>query len=224
MTTNPTTKPTNQTLFYYLKKVQHWSGVCFAVFTSLHVGTTISAAISPSTYDHVLQLTRGIYRPNMIAESALIFSPLCLHMISNGLLTVTANKPTTTTTMDSVSLTKKLHKWSGYVLGATVPMHMIGMRFKNSHVAEFASLNFMAEKKMGQLGAWVYFAVLLAAGVYHGMFGVNVALGYKLKRPTVVAGVVAVLAASYFGLLGVVGFLYPAEMDVVRAKHVHFQH
>jgi len=203
----------------FLRKLQHWSGVCFAVFTTLHVGTTISASISPSTYDHVLQLTRGIYRPNILVESALIFAPLCLHMIANSLLFM-KGKPAT----GSVSLSKKLHTWSGYLLGAMVPLHLYGSRFMHPYVAEFAAMNFMAEKEVGQLPALVYFALLLGAGVYHGIYGVNVALGYKLKKPLVMASIVAVLAASYYGVLGVAGFLYPSEMEAVRAKHVQFQH
>ncbi|KAG2389630.1 hypothetical protein C9374_014190 [Naegleria lovaniensis] len=201
-----------------LRKLQHWSGIAFSVFASLHVATTISASLSPSQYDSVLNATRKWYRPSMAIEGLVVFAPLALHMIANTLIfmTTTTEKPIVR------SFWKKLHTYSGYALGGMVPLHLFGTRFMHSYAQEFASLNYVLEKEMGFAVGMSYFVVLLSAGVYHSLYGLNVALGYKMKQPLVLASIVGVLAAGYFGLLGFAGYLYPELMTAVREKHSQF--
>ncbi|EFC50100.1 predicted protein [Naegleria gruberi] len=205
----------------FLRALQHWSGVAFSVFASLHVATTVSASVSPATYDLVLEKTRGIYRPNMMMEGLVVFAPLVVHMIANSLIFMSGKKSTATA---NTSLAKKLHTYTGYALGALVPMHIFGTRFMHSYAGSFASIAFAAEKEIGQGAAMGYFGLLLTSGVYHSIYGLNVALGYKLKKPVVLASIVAVLAASYYGALGLLGYLYPDQMVAVRAKYDQFAH
>ncbi|EFC46395.1 predicted protein [Naegleria gruberi] len=204
-----------------LKQLQRWSGITFSVFVTLHVATTISAALSPLKYDSVLETTRGIYRPNMIVEGLVVFAPLAVHMFVNSLLSFTQKKAAEVEAA-TASLSKKLHSITGYILSFLIPMHIFGNRFKNSFNASFASIAFVAEKEMGMVGALGFFGFLLACGLYHTIYGLNIALGYKLKKPLVMALIIAALSASYYGILGFVGLLYPDQMVAVRAQYDQF--
>ncbi|KAF0977979.1 hypothetical protein FDP41_003301 [Naegleria fowleri] len=212
------------------RKVQHWSGIAFSVFTSIHVATTISAALSPQVYDQVLESTRAWYRPSKAVEGVVVMSPLMVHLMANSyffclnyfpsksLATKSlenGNSKTTTTTTTvktaSVSIWKRLHQYAGYALFLLIPGHIYGVRFAKAYDQEFATLRHLLEKVVGPWVGMSYFGILMTAGVYHMLFGLNTALGYKVKRPFVLSTIVAVLAAAYFGLLGIGGFLYPVE-------------
>lgn len=209
-------KPSSNTSLF--RKIQHWSGVAFSVFASLHVATTLSASVSPAAYDATLEKTRSLYRPSMAVEGLVVFAPLVLHMIANSVLFMTDKTPKN----PNGSIWHKLHKYTGYALGGLVPLHVLGTRTKGFNL-DFARINYTLEKEAGA-PALGYFIVLLTAGVYHSIYGLNIALGYKAKKPLVLASILGVLAASYFAVLGFAGYLYPAEMVAVRARYGEFAH
>ncbi|KAG2372634.1 hypothetical protein C9374_013698 [Naegleria lovaniensis] len=227
------------------RKIQHWSGIAFSVFTSMHVATTVSAALSPQTYDQVLESTRAWYRPSKTVEGLVMMSPLIVHLLANSYffylnyfppkslmknvetqelekrnIQRNSNMETLVVKKPSISIWKRLHQYSGYVLSVLIPGHIYGVRFANSYQQEFAALRHFLEKGVGHFIGMSYFGILMTTGVYHMLFGLNTALGYKVKRPFLLGGIVAMLAAAYFGLLGIGGYLYP--VDAMREKFHKF--
>src|SRR5262245_17675046 len=64
-----------------LGRIQAASGALFAVFLSLHLATTSSAAGGIESYDGVLAWARRVYRPALPVEIALVGAPALVHMV-----------------------------------------------------------------------------------------------------------------------------------------------
>ena len=215
-----------------LRKGQHWTGVAFSAFLSLHLFNTMTGAISQHLYDAVQEQLRKIYRPTWLmvrsAEYVCILGPLAIHiMCSIGRMIIRSRQSTQPkyehnytwfNYLKSKLEAPKLHRYSGLILLAIIPIHTFATRFTFHVDCDFSVVTHSMERKPGFAIMFPYYSLMILAGVYHMMYGLNAALlkySWSRRRVFTMFGIVA--SVVFVGFMGMSGMLYPDRID--RSKY-----
>lgn len=193
------------------RRIQAISGLLFLLFTLVHVVNTSLAAISPAAYDGFQRVARGVYQYPLV-EFGLIFAPLVVHVVA----------ALRRMWRDGVrrrggSLRARLHRVTGYFLLAVIFGHISAVRGPSLFgdvFLEFGGVSFSIW--MLPFVFYPYYALLIAAGVFHGVNGALLACArLRVHVPTFLrqgpgfwVPVGTATALGLLGLLGLGGALY----------------
>jgi hypothetical protein len=206
-----------------LKLIQAASGSAFGTFAVLHLGNIFAAHFDEPTFNEIERILRYYYQ-NPVIEPLLIIGSLGVHVISSyALVYHRIKKPKEL--KSPVPLSERLHRWAGYVLTATVPLHILGTRlpvflFGKEYASDFSAVSYSLV--ISPFLAYPYLFLLGTAGLYHVVFGGLKAIdrffgtaaakkttGSKLFLPTIGALSVAVLSS----LLAFGGVYFPITLQ-----------
>jgi len=182
-----------------LRAAQSLSGVVFAAFLLLHLLNQMSAVLGAPVYDRVQgELRAGYQIPSV--EIALVLVPLLVHVILGvaGMVRPVRARPR------ALTLSGRLHRWSGRFLLAVVAGHVAATRLPavlSGVQPGFAGIAFTF--RWLPLWFWPYYGLLALSGWYHLSYGLVSALpGLVRRRATrwflglvFIAGAAALLAA-----------------------------
>ncbi len=206
-----------------LVRTQAVSGLLFSLFLLVHLTNTALAVIGPGAYDRFQTVARGVYQWPLLEVS--LIAALTVHVIA-GILRIRARP----SSKSKPPLRLRLHRYAGYFLALFVFGHIAATRLP-ALLADappfFGGVSFSLHFMPWVFGP--YYAMLGICGLYHGFYGIPVALaalGLQAPRSIrrgpgfwipVAAGAAIVVTA----LLGFGGFLYPIpdpfDNDFARA-------
>jgi succinate dehydrogenase/fumarate reductase cytochrome b subunit len=198
-----------------LLRLQAISGLAFAVFLSLHLLNVMASALGPGLYDAFQVRIRPLYQFPLVEVGVLLLA-LAVHVVT-GVMRL--RRRPRSREWSRLPLRTRLHRASAYFLLVFVFGHIAATRLPNLEgvIVGFAGLSFT----MDRLGAYFYpyYLLLGLSGLYHGSYGVYLALrslGVRLPsvaklgaRAWVPLAVAALLVG--FGVLSFGGILY--EID-----------
>jgi succinate dehydrogenase/fumarate reductase cytochrome b subunit len=208
-----------------LMRLQAISGLAFATFLSLHLFNVMLSGLGPGLYDAFQVRVRPLYQFPLI-EIGVLMTALVVH-IATGVMRL-RRRPRSREWM-RLPLRTRLHRVSAYLLLLVVFGHIAATRLPSlldGVWLGFAGLSF----SMWYLPQYFYpyYVLLGLCGLYHGSYGVYLALrvlgvrlpsitrlGARAWVPLVVAAVLVVL-----GVLSLGGLLYtiddPRHSDFAR--------
>ncbi len=191
-----------------LLRLQAISGLVFAVFLSLHLLNVMASVFGPGLYDAFQVRIRPLYQFPLF-EVGVLFSSLLLH-IAAGVMRI-RQRPRSRD-WGRLPLRTRLHRASAYFLLAVILLHITATRMPallDGVWLGFAGLSFSMTSMPGIF--YPYYALLGLCGLYHGSYGVYLALrGLGVRLPSVAAlGVRAwapLTVAAVLVVLGVLSF------------------
>jgi succinate dehydrogenase/fumarate reductase cytochrome b subunit len=199
-----------------LVRIQAISGLVFAIFLSLHLVNVMASALGPGLYDAFQVRIRPLYQFPLV-EVGVLLAALATHIVAG--VTRLRRRPRSRA-WRKLPLRTRLHRLSAYFLLVFVLGHVAATRLPSlldDVWLGFAGLSF----SMLWLPAYFYpyYALLGLCGLYHGSYGVYLALralgvrlpsisrlGARAWAPLAVAAVLVVLGVLSFG-----GLLYPID-------------
>lgn len=151
-------------------RIQAVSGLGFALFLVPHLLNAMVAPLGPGTYDGLQRVLRLYYRFPLV-EIVGVLGALVVHMVA-GVVRIRARprggKP---------ALRIRLHRYAAYFLLVFAFGHFAATRLPSIFYGVelgFAGLSYSLARFPGYF--YPYYVLLGAAGVYHGLHGISVAL------------------------------------------------
>lgn len=199
-----------------LVRVQAVSGLVFALFLSLHLLNVMASALGPGLYDAFQVRVRPLYQLPLV-EVTMVLGALAVHVVA-GVMRI-RGRPRTRQ-WSKLPLRTRLHRASAYFLLVFVLGHAAATRLPSlldGVWLGFAGLSFTMEWMPAYF--YPYYALLGLCGLYHGSYGVYLAvralgvrlpsiaaLGVRVWIPLAAAAVLVVLGVLSFG-----GHLYAID-------------
>ncbi len=209
-----------------LIKVQNLTGLLFSVYLIMHLTNNAAAIISQDLYDNMQTVLRKFYQTPAV-ELTMIIGAWLTHSAVSSMRVArrwTSSKyqqqgqdKEKKSMKTSVSVT--LHRITGLILGAMVPLHFFATRLEpwlnQSGPSNFAHLFETVSK--APVVMMSYFALYYSAATYHTIGGLAKVFGLRDAKTNamtplqnllgVLGVVVAVTCSSAF-----VGWLYPVKL------------
>jgi hypothetical protein len=167
----------------FIKTVQAVSGLCFSLFSTLHVGGHFLANFSFPLANAALFGNRELFH-NPYFELGIIGGSLIVHSISSYLL-VWNRKPTmsASATLPILRLQqqeKSIHRYSGYVLSLLMFVHVSFTRLFPLYFLEDADIVdlTLVTESFHQKIMYGYYIILGSAGLYHTFYGIVQSLNH----------------------------------------------
>jgi succinate dehydrogenase/fumarate reductase cytochrome b subunit len=197
--------------YHMVIRVQRLTGLAFLAFLLVHLVNTWLAVLGPDSYNGYQRFFRTAYQ-HPLYELSLIFTPLIVHL-GCGLWRIWKSQ----VPKSHMSLSRRLHRYSGVFLGIAVIGHIVATRGPSLFLAiypEFGGLAFTFQWLPAYF--YPYYALFSAAALYHVWFGLRSMLKPSMARLPALAfasRVLPVLAwlAIAVALLALGGQLFPVD-------------
>ncbi len=168
-----------------LARVQAVSGLVFASFLVIHLLTALAAVFGQGAFDGAMALGRRYYQVVPI-ELGVVLLSLVVHIAASVTRALRRRRRSNgELRRRGPALAVRLHRISAYFLLVVITGHIVATRapavFAEIPI-EFAYVNYT----LVHVPAYFmpYYTVLFAAGAYHGLRGVWIALGVlEVSRP-----------------------------------------
>jgi hypothetical protein len=156
-----------------LVKLQAASGSIFGIYAIMHLLNHASAHLGVETFTEIRHLLRLVYQSTLI--ETLIFFSLGVHLTVNTILISRRwKREKDPKAQKSLTLAQKMHRWSGYFLGAVIVGHILATRYQQNffgpeYQADFAFTTYGLKYYASIF--YPYYFLLGVLGLYHLTYG-----------------------------------------------------